>query len=325
MQPLIKHLLFWSLCCVIGASTSPSTEAHALKPLVMNLSGTEDGLWNIRLLQRDNETRLTGVIAQVTCGEANTEVRLNTLRLREAHAFDCGSQPLDSVAIEGLASQLLEVIVRIEPPSDEVSTHLVSSANPSIQLQSSTPSLPTYLLLGIQHLLTGFDHILFVLLLLLVANSWRSLFFVITSFTLAHSITLGLSTLDLLHLSPLWVEVVIALSIVLLAREAMTQKHSLSRRYPWVIAFGFGLIHGLGFAGALKDIGLPEDAVFMSLLLFNLGIELGQLGIAGAAVFTRYLATKYQQALTHRIDQGLAITAGGFGLYWMLSRSLAGL
>jgi hydrogenase/urease accessory protein HupE len=325
MQPLIKHLLCWSLCFGAGACSLPSAEAHALKPLVMNLSGTEDGLWNIRLLQRDNETRLTGVTTQVTCGEATNEIPLDALSLGQTHAFDCGRQPLDSVGIEGLASQLLEVIVRIEPPSQEVSTHLVSGANPLIQLQSSTPSLPTYLSLGVQHLLTGFDHILFVLLLLLVASGWRSIFFVITSFTLAHSITLGLSTLDLIHLSQLWVEIVIALSIVLLAREAMTQKRTLSRRYPWVIAFGFGLIHGLGFAGALRDIGLPEDAVFMSLLLFNLGIELGQLGIAGVAVFTRYLATQYQQALAHRVDQGLAITAGGFGLYWMLSRSLGGL
>jgi hydrogenase/urease accessory protein HupE len=325
MQPLIKHLLLWLLCFGAGACYLPSAEAHALKPLVMNLSGAEGGLWHIRLLQRDNETRLTGVTAQVACGEATNEIPLDALRLGQTHAFDCGRQPLDSVAIEGLTSQLLEVIVRIEPLSEDVSTHLVSGANPSIQLQSSTPSLPTYLSLGVQHLLTGFDHILFVLLLLLVASGWQSLFFVITSFTLAHSITLGLSTLNLIHLSQLWVEIVIALSIVLLAREAMTQKRTLSRRYPWVIAFGFGLIHGLGFAGALRDIGLPEDAVFMSLLLFNLGIELGQLGIAGAAVFTRYLATQYQQALAHRVDQGLAITAGGFGLYWMLSRSLVSL
>ena len=325
MKPIIKHGLIWLLSLGIWSYTLPAADAHALKPLVLNLSGTETGVWTIRLLEGTNETQLAGVTAKIECGPVAADIPLDMLRLKRVQPIECNEHPLRTIAIEGLATQLLEVIVRIQPHSEAATTHLLSSGNTELQLQSVTPTLPTYLTLGVQHLLTGFDHILFVLLLLIVVRDWRSLVMVITSFTIAHSITLGLSTLELVNISQQWVEIVIALSIVLLAREALSERHTLSRRHPWLIAFGFGLIHGLGFAGALKDIGLPEDAVFMSLLLFNVGIEIGQLGIAVIALLIRSVAARVRAKLALRLDQGLALTAGSFGLYWMLSRSLLGL
>ena len=137
-----------------------------------------------------------------------------------------------------------------------------------------------YTTLGIEHILDGIDHLLFVLgLLLLVRGKWL-LVKTITAFTVAHSITLGLATFGLINMPPRPVECVIALSIILLAVEILRAergKYGLSYRFPWIIAFGFGLIHGLGFAGALADIGLSQKEIPIALLFFNVGVEIGQL------------------------------------------------
>jgi hypothetical protein len=145
---------------------------------------------------------------------------------------------------------------------------------------SITQTVKRYTLLGIEHILDGVDHLLFVLgLLLLVNGKWR-LFKTITAFTVAHSITLGLAAFGLINIPPKPVEAVIALSIVLLAVEIIRSqqgKYGLSYRFPWGIAFGFGLIHGLGFAGALAEIGVPQKEIPLALLFFNVGVEMGQL------------------------------------------------
>ena len=137
-----------------------------------------------------------------------------------------------------------------------------------------------YTKLGIEHILIGIDHLLFVLGLLLLVNGFRLLIQTITAFTLAHSITLALSALDLVHIPQAPVEAVIALSIVFLAREylmVLRGQDSLTARYPWIVAFSFGLLHGFGFAGVLQEIGLPQQDVPLALLTFNLGVEIGQL------------------------------------------------
>jgi hydrogenase/urease accessory protein HupE len=133
---------------------------------------------------------------------------------------------------------------------------------------------------GVEHILFGFDHLLFVLALLLIVPSWRMLFWTITSFTLAHSITLSLATLGVVQVPGPPVEAAIALSILLLACEIVRSQRgqpSLTAQYPWVVAFSFGLLHGFGFAGALTDIGIPQGDIPLALFTFNVGVELGQL------------------------------------------------
>ena len=164
----------------------------------------------------------------------------------------------------------------------------------STQLQRILPSQPsftataspgahevawTYVVIGIEHILLGFDHLLFVLALVMIVKSMRLLLITITAFTVAHSITLSLATLGVLHVPGPPVEAIIALSIVFVAGEIIHQRQGregLASRQPWVVAFAFGLLHGLGFAGALAEVGLPENSIPLALLFFNIGVEIGQ-------------------------------------------------
>jgi hydrogenase/urease accessory protein HupE len=179
----------------------------------------------------------------------------------------------------------------------------------------------TYGVLGIEHILSGVDHLLFVLSLLFLVGFRRQLLATVTSFTVAHSLTLAASALGALTLRPPPVEAAIALSIVLVSAEALSNKDTLTRRWPAIVAFIFGLVHGLGFAGALKDIGLPEQHVNIALLSFNLGVEAGQLlviGLAGLIFFATRRLTWTAQA--RRV---MLYAIGSVSVFWTLSRLAA--
>jgi hypothetical protein len=152
----------------------------------------------------------------------------------------------------------------------------------------------TYAVLGIEHILLGFDHLLFVLALLMLVPSMRTLLWTITSFTLAHSVTLAAATLGWVHVPQAPVEAVIALSILFVAMEIVHWRQGrpgITRRWPWLVAFTFGLLHGFGFANALSSIGLPQHAIPLALLFFNVGVEAGQVMFI-AAVFIVSIALK---------------------------------
>jgi hydrogenase/urease accessory protein HupE len=176
----------------------------------------------------------------------------------------------------------------------------------------------TYAVLGIEHILSGIDHLLFVISLLLLVGFRRQLLATITLFTVAHSLTLAASALGALTLRPPPVEAVIALSIVLVSAEALSQKDTITRRWPGIVAFVFGLIHGLGFAGALKDIGLPEQHANVALLTFNLGVEAGQLVVIGLAWLVVLASRKFTWTTTAR--QVILYGIGSISVFWTLSR-----
>ncbi len=186
-----------------------------------------------------------------------------------------------------------------------------------------------YTVLGIEHILEGLDHLLFVLaLLFVVSNNWK-LVQTITAFTVAHSITLGLATLGYINMPSAPVEAAIALSIVFLCVEivrARRGKKGLTFSYPWVVAFSFGLLHGLGFAGALADIGLPPDEIPLALLFFNVGVEIGQL-IFVFAVLAVLAVLRYAAGITRESkafvagERALVYGVGVLASYWLLERS----
>jgi hydrogenase/urease accessory protein HupE len=181
----------------------------------------------------------------------------------------------------------------------------------------------TYFVLGVDHILAGLDHLLFVFaLMLLIRDPWM-LVKTITAFTVAHSITLAGAALGLLSLPQKPVEAVIALSIAFVARELLSMKpgeRRLSEAYPWVVAFAFGLLHGFGFAGALKEIGLPQTDVPLALLMFNLGVEAGQLFFVALLV----VAYRALQAIAKvPLEGARAVAAYGIGVvatFWLVSR-----
>jgi hydrogenase/urease accessory protein HupE len=175
-----------------------------------------------------------------------------------------------------------------------------------------------YTVLGVQHILSGYDHLAFVIALLFLVGFNRRLLYTVTAFTLAHSLTLGMSATGWLTLRSPPVEATIALSIMLVAAEALHARPTLSRRWPALVAFLFGLVHGLGFAGALKEIGLPQNHLLVALLTFNVGVEVGQLLVIGAA----YLLFR---SLAHRPAFVLArapalYTIGTLAAFWSIGR-----
>ena len=178
-----------------------------------------------------------------------------------------------------------------------------------------------YTVLGIEHILTGIDHQLFVIGLLFLVGFNRRLFWTITAFTVAHSVTLALSALGWLELRSAPVEATIALSIVLVAGEALHQQQTLARRWPALVAFLFGLVHGLGFAGALREIGLPENHLLAALLTFNIGVEIGQLLIVTAAWLLWRLVSHWPKVALARTAVLYGI--GSVAAYWSWERAVA--
>ncbi|MGE9270783.1 MAG: HupE/UreJ family protein [Verrucomicrobiales bacterium] len=233
--------------------------------------------------------------------------------------------PGSTIAIEGPPSQLTDVLLRAQL-HDGRTTHQVlrpESTTAVLNFENRTPLLWSYVLIGIEHILFGFDHLLFVLCLVLLVGDLRKLIATITAFTLAHSITLGISTLGWLQVPGPPVEAVIALSIVFLARELALRNEEapgLTERYPWLVAVSFGLLHGFGFAGALSEVGLPENQIPIALFNFNLGVELGQLAFIAVMLAGIYLTRKISPTWNERARQPVIFATGILAAYWCVER-----
>ena len=188
-----------------------------------------------------------------------------------------------TITIDGLKNTITDVLVNIRFADGTRITRIIRPSDPSFlinKFQQSALPVFDYLRLGIEHILFGIDHLLFVLALILIVKGTKRLIKTITAFTIAHSITLAAATLGWVHIPSAPVEAVIALSIIFLAVELVQYykgKAVFSSQYPWVVSFIFGLLHGFGFAGALANVGLPPHEIPLTLLLFNAGVEIGQL------------------------------------------------
>jgi hypothetical protein len=244
----------------------------------------------------------------------------------EANVLRCGEAGLrGTLAIEGVGKRYSAAMVKVFWLDGQSRVYTITAGQPTVQLYGSAEDqrgmgeiARTYTVLGIGHILSGFDHLLFVLALLFLVGFNRQLVLALTAFTLAHSLTLGLSALGWLTLRRPPVEAAIALSIVLVAAEALHNKPTLSRRWPALVAFLFGLVHGLGFAGALREIGLPQNHLLVALLTFNVGVELGQLLVVAAA-YPVYRA--FASGPKFAIARAPALYAiGGVAAYWSIGR-----
>jgi hypothetical protein len=231
-----------------------------------------------------------------------------------------------TIRIDGLSRTLTDVMVRITDLDGNQQSLMLKPDSPSLDLSSPAPPLAAYVGLGIEHLLFGIDHILFVIgLVLFIPDRWM-LLKTITAFTAAHSITLALSVLGLVRLPQGPVEAVIALSILYLARELMLpqeKRSALMRLRPWLMAFTFGLLHGFGFAGALTDIGLPKDAFALSLALFNIGIEIGQLMVISVVLTIAWVARQFHTLESKLWQQAFTVVMGIAAAYWTIDRTWA--
>lgn len=230
------------------------------------------------------------------------------------------------ITIDGLSSTLTDVLARISWADGAVEVKRLTPEQPSLVLEGAQTSWEvarTYFMLGVEHILGGIDHLLFVLaLMLLIRDPWM-LVKTITAFTLAHSITLTGAALGYLSLPQAPVEAVIALSIAFVARELVLMKpgeRRLSEAYPWTVAFAFGLLHGFGFAGALEEIGLPHADVALALLTFNLGVEAGQLVFVAVMIILYRAAAAMTSFSPAPLRTAMAYGIGAAAVYWLLTR-----
>jgi hydrogenase/urease accessory protein HupE len=235
------------------------------------------------------------------------------------------------IEIIGLQATITDALVRVQLLDGTYSTTLVRPSKPWIEIATSRSSLDVataYLMHGIEHILLGYDHLLFVLALILIVRRGRVLLITVTAFTIAHSITLSLATLGVVHVPGPPVEATIALSILLLACEIIRSDRgqtSLTAQWPWLVAFSFGLLHGFGFAGALTEIGLPQGDIPLALFAFNVGVEVGQLifiaAVLGAWRLTKWIKVPVFVERHARLTTTYAI--GIMAAYWFIER-LAG-
>jgi hydrogenase/urease accessory protein HupE len=243
-----------------------------------------------------------------------------------------------TVGIEGLSATSTDVLARIETLGGAVQTERLAPSRTSFVVQATAGSgevAATYLRLGIEHILLGFDHLLFVLALVVLVREWRRVALTVTAFTVAHSITLAAATLGLVSVPGPPIEAAIALSIVLVAVEIVNARRgrpSATLRRPWLVAFCFGLLHGFGFAGALAEVGLPHHAIPIALLFFNIGVELGQLAFVAmvltlGAIMHSGMRIWLEPAASRRavslIDVFAAYAIGAVASFWLIERASA--
>ncbi|MEA3410488.1 MAG: HupE/UreJ family protein [Pseudomonadota bacterium] len=242
------------------------------------------------------------------------------------------------VTIGGLPATRTDVLARFDRADGTTQTVRLTPAQASFTVSASSSAgevIATYLALGIEHILLGVDHLLFVLALLFLVRSWPRLIGTVTAFTVAHSLTLVAATLGWVSVPLAPVEAAIALSIVFVATEILHARQGrpgLAARAPWVVAFVFGLLHGLGFAGALREVGLPENAIPLALAFFNIGVEIGQLLFIAAVFVLLWSLNRIRNRLSPAsipnawgaatlVSLPAAYVIGTLAAYWVFERT----
>ena len=324
-------LLLFAVAFVLASLVTAS--AHEVRPAYLELREEKAGEFSLLFkTPMKGDARLMLAVAFSGKVENTTPIvsrptgdaMVQTWRVRAI-------EPLagQKVFIEGLRNTMTDALVRVVFASGSAwSTRLTPDAPEATIPAAPSPwaTAATYLELGVEHILLGFDHLLFVLGLLLITQGMSQLIKTVTAFTVAHSITLALATLGFVHVPSPPVEAVIALSIAFVAVEIVRLREgqrNLAARAPWLIAFVFGLLHGFGFAGALSEVGLPEGQIPLALLFFNLGVEVGQLLFVGAVFALVALIRVRRLSLPTWLKFMPPYAIGTIAMFWVIERVAA--
>lgn len=332
--------LFLAIMAVLLAQPASSDE---LRPGYLQIRETGHGAYNLlfKIPARGEDLRLA-VYVKLPVG--TQDVGLPRASFSDGAYVERrsirreGGLTGQAVSIEGLSATSTDVLVRVESLAGATQTERLSPTKIAFLVQAVPGPgevAATYLRLGVEHILFGFDHLLFVLALVILVRDWRRVAVTVTAFTIAHSITLAAATLGFVNVPGPPVEATIALSIMLVSVEILNArrgKPSLTARLPWLVAFGFGLLHGFGFAGALAEVGLPQHAIPIALLFFNLGVEIGQLAfvasvLTAGGLFRTAMARRLElapiQRTVDRLDVFAAYAIGTVAAFWLIERTSA--
>ncbi|RLA13814.1 MAG: HupE/UreJ family protein [Gammaproteobacteria bacterium] len=308
-----------------------AVQADEFRPALLEINerdgGWVDFTWKVPM-RGDKVLALTPVLPEFLEQMGPGSARRVPGAWLETRSYRAGQQTLNGVtlSIEGLDAVPADVLVRVRLRDDTEHSAILRSGSSSFTIpeQATRMNLAiSYWRMGTIHILEGYDHLLFLLTLLLIVSGIWPLLKTVTAFTLAHSLTLALATLGLLYIPPVPTEAVISLSIVLLAVEVVRKNQgqlTLSERYPWFVAFTFGLVHGLGFAGALSEIGVPPNEVPLALLMFNVGVETGQVMFV---VVVSMLLAGLHRLHGHSafvLARATPYAIGGVAMFWTIQR-----
>lgn len=306
--------------------------AHEVRPAYFSITQTTDStyqvVWKLPALG-DAIPKIYPTLPQPwQVIESNSNLLPGSLRRTYSILLkeDIGTSAL---FFDGLDRTLIDVLVSVKLLDGTQYSAMIKPANPNYQIPAAPNTwsvAKTYLVLGVNHILSGIDHLLFVLALLLITKGVKKLIKTITAFTVAHSITLSLAAIGAVGLPGPPVEAVIALSIVFLAVELFHHYKGvdgLTVRNPWVVAFTFGLLHGFGFAGALSEIGLPQMDITTALFFFNVGVELGQLAFVTVVLSALWLLAKLKFKWPLWVKWIPPYAIGSLASFWLIERVLS--
>jgi hydrogenase/urease accessory protein HupE len=321
----LKHLVL--VAAVLAAAPA---EAHLFAPSLLDLREVSPGRATVRWkqpLMRVMGSALRPVLPGDCAGIGKPTVHREGAGIEATWEIQCpGGLVGRAVGVEGIPSSRADVLLRVQLADGRSLQHVLTGDGPTFTVpasQGTASVLRSYVRLGVKHILTGVDHLLFVLGLTLLVGIGRRLLWTITAFTVGHSITLGLAVLGFVHVPPAPIEAAIAFSIFVLAVEIARPggRKGLLQSRPWFMSGLFGLLHGFGFAGALAEVGLPKGEIPLALFSFNAGIELGQIAFVGVVLAVRMLLRRvpFTERKLARLAPAYAI--GSLGAFWLLERS----
>jgi hypothetical protein len=297
----------WVAFVLVGLGAMTPAHADEIRPALLDIKEQSTGLFAVTWKVPTRGDRVLAITPDLPeslelVGSPSAQDVSGARVEHTTYKNNADSLTGQTISIEGLSAVQTDVLLLVQLKDGQQHSAILRPSSPAftIPLEASKLKIAAdYGRMGTIHILEGVDHLLFVLALLLIVDGFGPLLRAVTAFTVAHSITLALATLGVIHVPPAPTEAIIALSILFLAAE-LVHKHDgrtgLTERWPWLIAFLFGLFHGLGFAGALSEIGVPQAEVPLALLMFNVGVEVGQLlfivvVLAGIALLKRLSLT----------------------------------
>jgi hydrogenase/urease accessory protein HupE len=308
--------------------------AHEVRPAYLEVrqSGPEtyDVLWKVPGLGQDLRLGLYVELPAgcTNAGEVHASMQNNAFT--ERWSVDCpGGLSGATIRIAGLSATMTDVLARIERLDGSTQVVRLTPSAPSFVVAAAPRAWDvagTYGVLGVEHILAGIDHLLFVLALILITRGGWRLVKTVTAFSVSHCLTLTAATLGWVQVPPPPVEAVIALSIVFVAAEILRQRRGvegLTARAPWIVAFSFGLMHGLGFAGGLREVGLPTGHIPCALLFFSIGVEVGHLVFIGAVLSLIALVRRTRLSIPRRAELALPYAIGSVAMFWVIQRVAA--
>jgi hydrogenase/urease accessory protein HupE len=332
IRPVASLSLLRTLAALAALFFSASAFAHEIRPAYLELQEEKPGefrvLWKTPMLGTarlalepefsGDSKAVTPVTTRTPPGAAIQQWTLRAPMLRG-----------QTLRIRGLEGSMTDALVRIEFADGARWVQRLTGQEPSVSIpmrQSGWSVAGVYLELGVEHILTGVDHLLFILALIIITRGGWKLVKTVTAFTVSHSITLTAATLGFVHVPQAPVEAVIALSIVFVACEIVhgrQDRPGLTERWPWIVALTFGLLHGLGFAGALSEVGLPPGHIPLALLFFSVGVEVGQLLFIAAVLALVALVRRIRVPFPRWAELAAPYAIGIVAMFWVIQRTSA--